>query len=106
MWGQLQGLGDSAKRGSWVCLVEKRAPPNVRGLRSRPVPPQVAEYDNPSGGCFNGFTFDTPRRSFRTPTPAELASKDPYDHLELFSRAPFFDPQKSAQYEIIEPCAD
>ena len=30
----------------------------------------------------------------------------PYDHLELFSRAPFFDPQKSAHYGIIEPYAD
>ena len=87
-------------------LLKKGRPPKVRGLRNRPVPPQVAESDNPSGGYFNRFTFDTPRRSFRTPTPAELASKDPYDHLELFSRAPFFDPHKSAQSEIIEPYAD
>ena len=105
--------GDNSRGGSEIQpneapqspLLKKGRPPKVRGLRSRPVPPQVAASDNPSGGYFNGFTFDTPRRSFRTPTPAELASKDPYDHLELFSRAPFFD-QKSAQYEIIEPYAD
>ena len=106
--------GNSSRGGSEIQpneapgspLLKKGRPPNVRGLRSRPVSPQVAESDNPSAGYFNGFTFDTARRSFRTPTPAELASKDPYDHLELFWRAPFFDPQKSAQYEIIEHYAD
>ena len=106
--------GDSSRGGSEIQpneapgspLLKKGRPPKVRGLRSRPVPPRAANPEDPSGGYFNGFSFDTPRRSFRTPTPAGLASKDPYDHLELFSRAPFFDPQKSTQYEIVEPYAD
>ena len=106
--------GESSRGGSEIQpneapgspLLKKGRPPKVRWLRSRPVPPRAADPDDPSAGYFNGFSFDTPRRSFRTPTPAELASKDPYDHLELFSRAPFFDPQKSTQYEIIEPYAD